>query len=328
MESKKQFSKLGIMFLIGAIVTQFVGSYVVLGIAKVKPAWVEDPSISLLLSGVWTYFVGMPILMLLVKTVPANPPAPRKMKWYQWLIAFLMCLPIMYGSNIVGLLITAAIGVAKGSPVDNALLNTVMETNLWVNAFVMVILAPIIEELVFRKLIVDRTAKYGQGIAISMSALMFGLYHGNLNQFCYAMCLGGFLAFIYVKTGKIRYTIYIHTVVNFMGGVVLPLLVKYMNLEEYMRAVLSNSATGVVDGLNVVMENPLPWILYMIYIVLLLAACIAGLVLLIVFRKRFRLDKTENDIPKGERMKTIFLNAGMGLYCVFWIVIIVAQLFV
>ena len=50
----------------------------------------------------------------------------------------------------------------------------------------MVICAPILEEYIFRKLIVDRTVKYGQGVAVVLSGLMFGLFHGNLNQFAYA----------------------------------------------------------------------------------------------------------------------------------------------
>ena len=42
------------------------------------------------------------------------------------------------------------------------------------------------------------------------SGLMFGLFHGNLNQFVYAFVLGLCFGFIYVKTGNIRYTIGLH----------------------------------------------------------------------------------------------------------------------
>ena len=62
------------------------------------------------------------------------------------------------------------------------------ESNMMVTFLYMVICAPILEEYIFRKLIVDRTVKYGQGVAIVLSGLMFGLFHGNLNQFPRMQC--------------------------------------------------------------------------------------------------------------------------------------------
>ena len=113
----------------------------------------------------------------------------------------------MYCGNLVGTLITTVVGTLKGSAVDNALMTYATESNMIVTFIYMVICAPILEEYIFRKLIVDRTVKYGQGVAIVLSGLMFGLFHGNLNQFAYAFLLGMFLAFLYVKTGNLKITI-------------------------------------------------------------------------------------------------------------------------
>ena len=55
------------------------------------------------------------------------------------------------------------------------------------------------------------------------------------------------------------------------------------------------------------------WIGYMVY------------VLFIVFRKRFALDPGQ--IPKGQRFKTVICNPGMLCYCIFWIVMILLQMF-
>ena len=87
-----------------------------------------------------------------------------------------------------------------------------------------VVLAPVFEELVFRKVIVDRVLPFGEWPAILFSGITFGLFHGNLTQFFYAALLGMVLAYVYIRTGNVLYTIGIHACINFLGGV-LPLLV-------------------------------------------------------------------------------------------------------
>lgn len=180
------------------------------------------------------------------------------------------------------------------------------------------------EELIFRKLIVDRVARFGQGVAIVVSGVMFGLFHGNLSQFMYATVLGMFLAFLYVKTGNIKITIGIHMVINFMGGVVSTLLLKAIKYEE----LLELSSSGDVNALmQFYMDNLPGWIAYMLYIVFIFAVVIAGIILLIVFRKRFKVETGEVAIPKGKRFMTVFVNLGMLAFCLFWIATIIVQLF-
>ena len=61
------------------------------------------------------------------------------------------------------------------------------------------------------------------------------------------------------------------------------------------------------------------------YLLFILAVVITGIVLLIVFRKRFALDPGQ--IPKGQRFKTVICNPGMLCYCIFWIAMILLQMF-
>lgn len=323
-EIRNHFSKLGITFLLGAIIINLV-QYGVMYLAKyLKPELLENPNISLTLSMVPMYLIGMPILILLVKQVPAATLAQRSMKIWQFLLAVVMCFGVMYCSNFIGVFITIFIGLLKGSAVNNVIFNIVSGTSTWINILYMVICAPIMEEFIFRKLIVDRTVRYGQGVAVLISGLMFGLFHGNLNQFIYAFAIGAFFAFLYVKTGKIRYTIGIHMIVNFFGGIVSTWLLEAMNYEGYMEAATS----GDMEALMNVVMNALPgWIAYMIYFVAIIGMVIATIVLAIVFRKRFVLMPGEVQIPRGRRFATIFINVGMVLYCLFWITEIVLQLF-
>lgn len=324
-ESKKHFSKLALMFLLGTIVIYAVQMLVANLVSLAKPEWLANPNISLTISVVPMYLIGMPLLILFVRRVPAANVERHTMKVWQFLLAVVMCFGVMYASNFLGIAVTTVIGILKGSMVNNVILNVVSGTSPFINILYMVICAPVMEEFIFRKLIVDRTVRYGQGVAVLLSGLMFGLFHGNLNQFVYAFAIGMFFAFLYVKTGQIKYTIGIHMIVNFFGSIVSVWLMEAMNYEGYMEAV--SAGAGMDELMQLVMDYLPGWIAYMIYFCMIIAMVIAGIVLFIVFRKRFVMNPGEVQIPKGSRFRTVFLNIGMILYCVFWIAEIILQLF-
>lgn len=290
-----------------------------------RPEWLENPDISLTVSMVPMYLIGMPLLILLVRRIPATVIEHRSMKLWQFLLAIVMCFCVMYCSNFLGIAVTTVIGILKGSMVNNVILDVVSGTSLITNVLYMVICAPIMEEFIFRKLIVDRTVRYGQGTAVLLSGLMFGLFHGNLNQFVYAFSIGMFFAFLYVKTGQIKYTIGIHMIVNFFGSIVSTWMMEAMNYEGYLEAV--SAGAGMDELMQLVMDYLPGWIAYMVYLCMIMTMVIAGIVLFIVFRKRFALTAGEVQLPKGSRFKNVFLNVGMLLYCAFWIAEIVLQLF-
>jgi membrane protease YdiL (CAAX protease family) len=217
---KKSFSSLGFRFLIGTLVIYAVQMGVMTIVGAVKPEWLQDTTISLILAVLPLYLVGMPVLIAVVKRMPGEAPAKKSITPGQFVLALIMCFALMYCGNLVGTLITTVVGALKGSAVDNALMTYATGSNMIVTFLYMVICAPILEEYIFRKLIVDRTVKYGQGVAVVLSGLMFGLFHGNLNQFAYAFLLGMFLAFLYVKTGELKVTIGLHMCINFMCTVI------------------------------------------------------------------------------------------------------------
>ena len=320
---KKSFSGLGWRFLIGTLIIYAVQIAVVGVVGMVKPEWLENTTINLILAVLPLYLIGMPVLIALVKQMPGEAPVKKSMKPGQFILALIMCFALMYCGNLVGTLITTVVGVLKGSAVDNALMTYATGSNMFVTFLYMVICAPILEEYVFRKLIVDRTVQYGQGVAVVLSGLMFGLFHGNLNQFAYAFLLGLFLAFLYVKTGELKVTIGLHMCINFMGAIVSVLLLKAIHLEEYQQVITCGEDSQAF--MDYMMKYLPAWIGYMIYVLFILAAVITGIVLFIVFRKRFAVEPGQ--IPKGQRFKTVICNPGMLCYCIFWIVMILLQMF-
>ena len=77
------------------------------------------------------------------------------------------------------------------------------------------IIGPICEELMFRGIVFHRLKDWVKPqAAIVISALLFGIYHGNVIQFFYATCMGVMLAIIYDKTGTLWISIVAHIAAN------------------------------------------------------------------------------------------------------------------
>lgn len=321
--SKKLFSKLGLMYFFGTLIICGV-QLGAIGLAGVlAPELLEDSNWSLIISMIPMYLIGMPLMMLLIKRVPAEKAETHAMSAGKLVLAMIMAQAIMYCSNLVGTLFTFFISLVKGSAVGNVLQSAVSDTNVWIRILILVICAPIVEEIIFRKLLVDRTACFGEGVAVVLSGVMFGLFHGNLSQFVYAFTLGMFLAFIYVKTRKVQYTIAIHMVINFIGSILSVWILELIDYDS-LAVLQGGDEAAMMQAMGAVLPGLLA---FMIYFLCLIGIVIAGIVLLIVFRKRFCLNPGSFTLPKGKRFSTIFLNVGMGLFCLFWIGMIIVQLF-
>lgn len=323
-EARKVFSRLGWCYIAGTVAVyllQIVISYV---LVRYHPEWLMSTDAQIILSSVIVYGIGMPLIAFLAKGIKKQELVRHKMRWWQFLLAFMMCYAIVFISNLIGIAMTSFIGDLKGSAVENNVTEVISSGSLLINFVSMVILAPILEEYVFRKLIVDRTARYGQGVAVLASGLMFGLFHGNLNQFAYAVTLGCFFAFLYLRTGNIKITIVLHAIINFMGGIVAGNLMELVQYDELM-ALNPNDEQA---AMNLISENIIGWLVLSGYVVFLLVVVLVGFIFLLLSIKKMKAIPQETDLPKGQRMKALFVNPGMIVFCLIWIALIVLQLFV
>lgn len=153
---------------------------------------------------------------------------------------FVICMGGVYLGNLIGQFLMAAVSVVTGKPMVNQVEEMIMDMSLWSVILSAVIMAPIMEELIFRKLILDRLAGYGPAVSIFVSALVFGLAHGNFYQFFYAFLLGLIFAYIYLRTGKVRYSMMLHMMINFCGSVIPMLLLQVADVNE-VAAVLASA---------------------------------------------------------------------------------------
>lgn len=323
---RKHFSRIGLWFFLGGIIIYAAQIVLLLPIMFFRPDWVDDVNISILLSALPLYLIGMPALIAMVRTVPGQAPEKHTMKAGHFILATIMCFAIMYIFNFLGTLLTELIEMLKGWEVEDVLDSALTGASLPLVFVYTVICAPIMEEFVFRKLIVDRAMRYGQGVAVLLSGLMFGLFHGNFGQFVYTFALGLFLAFLYVKTGKLKITIALHMLVNTMGGVVSIIMMNAIDLDE-LNMLLESGADNSAF-LSYYMDHFAGVIMLLAYEFFVYGSMLVGGILIIVAlaKRRFRLAPGEVVIPKGRRFTTVFLNLGMLLYCIFWIALIILQL--
>lgn len=87
--------------------------------------------------------------------------------------------------------------------------------------------APIWEEILFRGLILRSMQKHGKKFAIFGSALMFGLFHGNLSQTPFAFAVGLVLGYVAVEYNLI-WSIVLHMINNLVLSDLLPRLTSYL----------------------------------------------------------------------------------------------------
>lgn len=316
--AKKQFSRLGLgafMILAVAAVLQLAAAYIA-GVVYPNgdgPSW---------LLWVYTfapmYLAAVPAGLLIMRKVPAMPPKKHSLRVVQIVIAFIICVFMMYTGNLIGVLVTSLLQMAFGLVSENPLLTYVADDALWLRILIMVILAPIIEEYIFRKQLIDRMNVYGEGLAVVTSALMFGLFHGNLSQLFYAFALGLVFGYVYLKTGRLRYSVGLHMLINFLGSVLAPALLSGINLTTLDEAELTDPAAWTAISAQL-----LP---FAVYVLGMIGLVLAGLVLFCVKIRDVSFAPTEMELPKGAKFKTAYLNIGMILLFIGCMVSIILML--
>lgn len=269
-----------------------------------------------LCSSVPMYLFAFPACFLLLQALPAQVPEKRSLSKKQFFLLLPMCACLMYGGNLIGTVLSLLLSWGKA---DNALMGYAMDNNP-LKILVMVILAPTLEELICRKLLIDRTVRYGEKLSVLMSGLIFGLLHQNLYQFFYAFALGTLFAYVYVRTGKIKYTIVLHMIINFLGSVVAPLILSVVDME----ALTAMTTEGFTMELFL---RILPgYSLLMAYSSVLMGVSVWGLVLLIIRSRRLIWNQGEH-LPFKRGLKYSFLNTGMIIYTLLCLAMMVLALF-
>lgn len=89
-------------------------------------------------------------------------------------------------------------------------------SGFWMMFFSVAIIAPVMEELIFRLLACKllKLTKLPDWWVIGISAVIFMLYHDSWSQSVYQLLMGIWLAWIFMKTHNIGWTMLIHFINN------------------------------------------------------------------------------------------------------------------
>lgn len=259
-----------------------------------------------LTNAVVQYGIALPLTFLFIKNVPTHRREKKHLPIGEFFVLVLVAEVLMTVGNVIGLIFSSIVGSFIGMESTNTTVEMIEASPISVTLVFAVILAPIAEEFLMRKLLIDRLSKYGEGFAILVSAVTFGLFHGNFYQFFYAALLGIVLGYVYVRGGLV-YSIAMHAVINFLGSVLPMLYEKAATLLEAGPA--THTATALLMAFSA------------FYTVFEVAIIIAGAVLLVI--KLTKIKKIVSELmpskvllPKGRIAKLLFSNAGMIVFLV------------
>lgn len=299
-EAGGRFSRLGLglfAYLAATTVIQLL-----LGLwLNSDPGWAADrPWLMWAATFAPQYLVGLPVGLFIMRKVPALSREKVSFGPGRYLALLPMCIFLMYAGNLAGVLVSSLLSlllpVSAGNPLE-----AFADSSLLFRVLIMVLLGPTVEELVFRKTLIDRMRPYGEKLAVVTSAAMFALFHGNFAQMFYAFALGALFGYVYLKTNRLRYTVGLHVFVNFMGMVVGPAAAERADLD----LLDSGDFSAMLTPGNAV---------FLCYALALVLLAVAGLVLLCIRSRRVSFDQAPLELPREARFKTVWLNVGMVLF--------------
>ena len=316
--ARRAFSRLGLSIALIMPVATVSQLLLVKALDHFASGWRAWPY-SIWLMGFGTlYLVGIPLGLLAARRMPTLPPEKGPMTAGRYLCIILICIFMMQAGNVAGLVIQSVVERLVGVMPANPIETFANDESLLLRIVFLVILAPLIEEFIFRKTLIDRMRPYGEKLAVVTSAMMFGLFHGNLSQMFYAFSLGLVFGYVYLRTGKLRYTVGLHMLINLFGGVVSVELYKWASSGLGALEKLGNldpsalMESGSVPDLSAALT---PGVIALgLYSAVLMSCAVAGLVLLIVRSRRVRFEPVPLELPRDQQFKTVYLNVGMLLF--------------
>lgn len=298
-DAKRYFSHFGWFAFIFAALSGLAVSLISQIVYKISPEIYYHWLFGELLSPIAFYVIALPVALIPLFRLPRIAPDKTKMPLSHWWQGLFICMALMllgnYVSGVVLTLIEGYTGVQTQNPVEAA----ISKSPLWGTFIFIVIVAPIVEEVVFRGILCKRLLFLGEGYAVVLSSACFALIHGNFYQLFYAFTLGSFFSFIYIKTGKLRYTILYHMAINFIGGFLSSIIYEKTDLA------------GFSEDFTVNAEIILPLIAFLLFWLLTTAGAVIGAVIIIKKRHSFHLYEGLIPPPEKRALRCLMTSSGI-----------------
>lgn len=207
---------IGIHFLI----TQIVGGLLLAFFRDQSSGIVNDSyEYAILITGITGLVTMIPCIWLYRKDHLSrmawgviSPKNSVSISWKQGVLLLLTGAGLaQYGNMLVGMLQI----FIDTSAYQEEMNRITQGKGIWMLVFWMAAVAPVAEEMIFRWLIYLRLRdRFSVSWAAVISALLFGIYHGNIQQFIYASMLGFIFALILEKSGSLLSCVLLHIGAN------------------------------------------------------------------------------------------------------------------
>lgn len=171
---------------------------------------------------------------------------------------------------------------------------------LLLNILTICVLPAFLEEMVFRGYVLQALRPHGDGVALLVSALLFGLMHGNVLQIPFAFVVGLVLGFVVIRTNNFFVAVVIHFLNNFMS-----------TMLDYAGYYLSDAALNVLT-----------------IVIFSLLAAIGGIAALVLYIRRSPVmqstDAPRSLLTAGERGSAVLFQSPVMLISVIVFILLTA----
>lgn len=169
------------------------------------------------------------------------------------------------------------------------------------NIVAVAIIPPLVEEFLFRGVVLGKLRRFGDSFALFFSSILFALMHGNILQTPFTFIVGLALGFITLKSESLVPAMAVHFLVN---------------LRSVMISICLDNNIIAEDTLNV------------IYLAFLLAVLVFGVISAVALSRKkdfFKLERN-TDIPFRQAVKTSSLSVGMIFFYIHSLVTILGNM--
>lgn len=190
----------------------------------------------------------------------------------------------------------------------------IKQNGFFLSITIIAVVPAIFEEAVYRGIFYNEYRKVKPLQAIFLSAFLFGIIHGNLNQFVYAFLMGIVFALIIEATDSILSTMIIHFFINATSVMALHLYNKGMNVKEY--------ASGIEGSLEQVLT--FTQIMETLFLPAVVSTIIAVSVYIIIAKNAGRWEWVKGIFAKGQKKhEGSLLNISLVIAIVICLVIMI-----
>lgn len=164
----------------------------------------------------------------------------------------IICAMLLFSEQLIYMIIAPSVEWLAnqfGYTMQPYLEQSALNENSWSMLIYTNFLGPVIEEIVFRGVILHRLLRYGRVFAMIFSSLLFGLFHGELTQGIFAFCCGLIFSYITIFY-SIKWAFLLHIfnnlVISTMLGSAIALLPKNLVTPVTWLIIISLGVLGLL----------------------------------------------------------------------------------